>query len=266
MSAKKQVILFVDLLGVRSRWIKGGKNAAELAFQDFRNLVAHSIKGRKPDDLIHGLIETDAAALTFASVQSALDVGKKMFAAAFEQVKHNQHRRPWLRGCIVARDGDGSLRTASTFSEPISQVELMLYNPALLNAISVEKSGFKGMRLLVSKDLISSALTTHNKLSIEGFSFITLKKLRNSTYPKRIEEGFIDYFWMATADAERLTAMERIMALRLRASAHDAEEFAQAAATQVVFHECAAIIGSLRTRHHFQNLKKEKRAAKSKQP
>ena len=120
--------------------------------------------------------------------------------------------------------------------------------------------------LIVSKDLITSALTTANKLSIGGFSFITLKKLRNSTYPKRIEEGFIDYFWMATDDAERLTAMERIMALRLRASAHDAEEFAQAAATQVVFHECAAIIGSLRTRLHFQSLKKRRRAVKSQQP
>lgn len=265
MSEKHQVILFVDLLGVRSRWLKGGREAAELAFQDFRNLIAYSIKGRQPNDLIHGLIETDAAALTFASVQSALDVGKKMFTAAFEQTKQDQNRRPWLRGCIVARDGDGSLRTASNFSGPISQVELMLYNPALLNAISVEKSGFKGMRLLVSKELISAALTTENKLSIGGFSFITLKKLRNSTYPKRIEEGFIDYFWMATDDAVRLTAMERIMALRLRASAHDIEEFAQAAATQVVFHECAAIIGSLRTRHHFQSLKKERRKAKSQQ-
>ncbi len=126
MSEKHQVILLVDLLGVRSRWLKGGRDAAELAFQDFRNLVAHSIKGRQPDDLIHGLIETDAAALTFGSVQSALDVGKKMFAAAFEQTKQDENHRPWLRGCIVARDGDDSLRTAPKFSGPISQVEVML--------------------------------------------------------------------------------------------------------------------------------------------
>ncbi|MEY3480256.1 MAG: hypothetical protein RIQ71_1031 [Verrucomicrobiota bacterium] len=265
MSERRQVIFFVDLLGARSRWSKGGRAAAELAFQDFRNLIAHSIKGRQSDELIHGLIETDAAALTFANVQSALDVGKKMFSAAFEQTKNEKSRRPWLRGCIVARDGDSPLRTASNFSGPISQVELMLYNPALLNAISVEKSGFKGMRLLVSKTLISPVLTKENKLSIGSLSFITLKKLRNSTYPKRIEGGFIDYLWMATEDAERLTAMERIMARRLRASAHDAEEFAQAAATQVLFHECAAIIGSLLTRQYFQSLKTGRRAAKSQQ-
>ena len=261
-----QVILFVDLLGVRSRWLKGGREAAERAFQDFQNLISHSIKGRQPDDLIHGLIETDAAALTFATVQSALEVGRRMFTVAFAQTGKDKTTRPWLRGCIVARGGGGGLRTVSHFGGPIAQVELMLYNPALLNAISVEKSGFKGMRLLVSKDLVSPPLITANRLSIGEFSFITLKKLRNSTYPKRIEEGFIDYFWMATDDAERLTAMERIMARRLRESAHDGEELAQAAATQVVFHECSAIIGSLRTRLHFQKLKKARRAAKGQSP
>ena len=98
MSEPKQVILFVDLLGVRARWLKGGRAAAEEAFQDFRNLIAYSNKGQNPEDLIHGLIETDAAALTFSSLPTALEVGRRMFSAAFNQIRTDEQRRPWLRG------------------------------------------------------------------------------------------------------------------------------------------------------------------------
>jgi hypothetical protein len=256
------VILFVDLLGVRSRWLRGGRPEAEAAFQDFRNLIAHGLRGCPANELIEGTIETDAAALTFSDVHPALRVAKRLFLAAFNQTARRESRRPWLRGCIVPRDGESELRTGSAFSGPLAQVKLMLYKPALLDAIAVEKSGYRGMRLLVSRDLVNSALNAATKLSIDGFSFIPLKKVRSSYYPKRVEETYVDYFWMATDDPAELTSLERVMALRLRASALDPEEFAQAAATQVLFHECSAIIGSLRTRKEFQDRKTARRVSR----
>jgi len=39
MSEAHPVILFVDLLGVRARWLKGGRGAAEAAFKKFRNMI-----------------------------------------------------------------------------------------------------------------------------------------------------------------------------------------------------------------------------------
>jgi len=66
MSAKtNRVILFVDLLGVRSRWLKGGRDEAEKAFKEFRTLIASSLKNANMDHLVHGLVESDAVALTF---------------------------------------------------------------------------------------------------------------------------------------------------------------------------------------------------------
>jgi hypothetical protein len=52
--------------------------------------------------------------------------------------------------------------------------------------------------------------------------------------------------------------MERTMSSRLRIAATDQEEFSQAAATQVMFHESAAMFGSIETRVKFQEQKKHK--------
>ena len=37
-------ILFVDVLGVKSRWISGGRNAAEEVFLKFQDIVSKAIR------------------------------------------------------------------------------------------------------------------------------------------------------------------------------------------------------------------------------
>ncbi|MGA2137604.1 MAG: hypothetical protein ABSH14_01960 [Verrucomicrobiia bacterium] len=252
MSASdSQVVLFVDLLGVRSKWLKDGREGAERAFKRFRTMVASSIHRSGAEKVIHGLVESDAVALTFSEVQPALEVAKRMYTAAFEDVG----RRVWLRGCIVRHNDKDELRTAKTFGGPLSQVQLMLYSAALLDAISVEKSGFKGMRLLVERQLITPAVRNAAKQPMGHLNFIPLTKLRNSTYPKRLEETFVDYLWMGTTDRDRFKELGKMMAVRLRMAANEPEEFAQAGATQVVFHECAAILSSVGGKVHYRELK-----------
>ncbi len=252
MSLKpKRVILFVDLLGVRSRWLKGGRDEAEKAFKGFRTLVAASFKNANMDHLEHGLVESDAVALTFSDLQTALAVAKAMFLAAFGR----PNRKIWLRGCIVSHGEGDTLRKATTYSGKLSKVELMLYSEGLLEAISVEKSGFKGMRLLVERELITSDVRAVIKQPMGHLNFIPVTKLRDSTYPKRLDDTFMDYLWMGTTDRDEFEELRSVMAVRLRLAANEPEEFIQAAATQVVFHECTAILSSLGGKVHYRGIK-----------
>lgn len=74
------------------------------------------------------------------------------------------------------------------------------------------------------------------------------KKLANSAYPGRIASGYSDYLWMARQEEDDWRRLKLFMSKRLRWCAQDAEEFLQAAATQVVFNETVAIFRSLEAR------------------
>jgi hypothetical protein len=259
---KKPVILFVDVLGVRSKWLSGGQPAAEAAFQEFRTLIAASMKGTVSDSLVRGVVESDSAALTFSSLLPALDAAKALYSAAFRR----KRGRVWLRGCIVSLDGHDALRTSTTFSGKLDKIELNLYSKPLLEAIAVEKSGFKGMRLLVESSLINAEVRATVKQPIGHLNFIPLCKLKAMHYPKRIDRLFVDYLWMASIDRDEFDDMRSIMAVRLRGAAGDPEEFSQAAATQVVFHECGAILGSLGGKVHYRTLTDAERAEEEAAP
>lgn len=74
------------------------------------------------------------------------------------------------------------------------------------------------------------------------------KKLANSAYPGRIASGYSDYLWMARQEEDDWRRLKLFMSKRLRWRAQDAEEFLQAAATQVLFNETVAIFRSLEAR------------------
>jgi hypothetical protein len=63
---------------------------------------------------------------------------------------------------------------------------------------------------------------------------------------------------MQSEELEMRQQVGRTMASRLRIAAADQEEFLQAAATQVMFFESAAMFGSIETRVKFQRRKKSK--------
>ncbi|MCP5489321.1 MAG: hypothetical protein H7A43_11820 [Verrucomicrobia bacterium] len=257
------VILFVDMLGVRSRWHEGGRDAAEAAFQAFRNLIAYSLRGAPPSQVIRGVVETDAAAITCSSVDVALDIGRRLYLATFQQTERNLDNRYWLRGVIAPLTSDRPLRTETHFAASISQVDIVIYDQELLDAIQVEKSGIKGMRLLVDRTLVTPELNRQLAITVGTFKFIPIKRLRNSSYPGKVADGYLDYFWMASGNEDTSTRFDRLMALRLRHASKKSEEFAQAAATQVLFHECAAIIGSLRTRQYWQQQKVKRKSGQT---
>ncbi|MEM9380479.1 MAG: hypothetical protein AAGB93_11070, partial [Planctomycetota bacterium] len=113
-----------------------------------------------------------------------------------------------------------------------------------LDAIAVERSGFKGMRVLIDDRLVDRALKDHFKIATKTAPLIPFRKLGHSGYPESVAGGFQDFFWMA-APPDEWEVLAKQMAKRLRWAAKDSEEFVHAAATQVVYHEVLSIKLSL---------------------
>lgn len=237
-------LLFVDMLGVKSRWHQEGRPGAELAFQEFEGLVTDAITTAAQDNVLSGIIESDAAAIVCSSQSAAVSAGCALFRSAFATAATGRHRRPWLRGAIIPYTGHLSLRT--TRESAANSVITSVYQPALLDAIAVEKAGFKGMRLLISTELVNDALRNDHCFDLEnGQRLHVFKRTTHSGYPGRLDAGYDDVLWMASANLDEWKARRWAMARRLRYSSKDPDEFVQAAATQVLFHEYSAILGSL---------------------
>jgi hypothetical protein len=126
---------------------------------------------------------------------------------------------------------------------PFAHLSVHRYSGPFLDAISVERSGFKGMRILIEDVLVNDALREAVRIPVAGRRLIPLRRLDHSEYRAN---GFQDWLWMLPDDEDVWARRRRQMATRLRWAVRDSEEFLQAAATQVVFNECEAIRASLR--------------------
>jgi len=241
------VVAFIDLLGVRARWHRGGREEAEAAFSRLRQLVAYAIRETNPSTIVNGAVETDASAVVFESTDEAVRYAQTLYLHAFKSATRRQHNRIWLRGTLTRVDDPRNLRSESDL--PINP-KIKVYNlePGLLEAISVEKSGFKGMRLIIEEALVTDSVRQAFTIKVRGQAFYPFRKLTNSAYPGRIENGFQDFLWMAHQKEADWRRVKHLMAARLRWSAQSPEEFLQAASTQVVFNESVAIFRSLQAK------------------
>jgi hypothetical protein len=240
------VILFVDLLGARSRWQRGGIDTALTAFDHFTRFM---IAAAKPDltAVVDGAIETDAAAFVCSDLNFALSIAQRAFMRAFDTPKGDQTERLWIRGAIVPA-GEGALRTERSAYGDAGNVKIFTYSREFFDAVSVEKSGFRGMRLLVRGSLLTPSARKTIAIPVGNRFLVPVKRLRHSTYPRGPAEDLQDFLWMASSEPADWERAQRRMSSRFRDSTGDQEEFAQAAATQVLFHEATAIFQSV----HFK--------------
>lgn len=236
-------LLFIDMLGVKARWIENGRDGAEAAFKRLGDLAAVAATSIKPEVLISAFAESDAFCAEVSNVDDALRIAERIYRAAFEKDYERSETRTWLRGVIVRGDGK-ELRSSISPLVNLPTFHRNSYSGPLLDAINVEKSGFRGMRLLVASDLIDDSLRKRHMVTSDGLKLAKITRLQSSYYPKRTE-SFEDYLWFAPASKKQWSNYETIMATRLRLSAKLQDEFVQAAATQVVFHEVRAIFSSL---------------------
>lgn len=243
-----QVILFVDLLGARRKWQEGGVERATKAFTSFSRLVIAAFRSISATSIVRGGVETDSAMFIFDSAVSALNAARELYKIAFQKNIEKSGKRLWLRGSLVL-DGDNEfIRKETSGQRELSNVKFVSYSKQALDAISIEKSGFKGMRLLIRKNVIDESLRESMKISCDTHFFQPLRKLRHSSYPQESKSEFVDYLWMAEKNENEWNEMVLCMMDRMRYAAKFPEEFAQAASTQVVFHECAALRQSVISR------------------
>jgi hypothetical protein len=238
------VVAFLDLLGVRSRWHAGGRASAEAAFARLEALVSETLTRLAPRSLRDGAIETDSAALVFAATEDALAFVRELFSDAFVAPRKATDERFWIRGTVTAIQNRGPLRHSAQLPEQ-GKVRVFRLDGGLLDAIAVEKSGFKGMRIVVEEKLLTPAVRSHFRVPAGSRTLDAFKSLTNSVYPRRIAHVYEDFLWMARSEEAEWRKLERSMSDRLRWSARDGEEFVQAASTQVVFNETVAIFRSL---------------------
>ncbi|MBA7565964.1 hypothetical protein ES708_07651 [subsurface metagenome] len=242
------VILFIDMLGARKRWRNGGVAESMPTFYRFKKMVNIAARQAPAEEVLDGIIETDAAMLVCRSTVEAAGIARRLFLVAFANRMNSTACRDWYRGCIVPHTDGEFLRADDALREPVQEVRAFRYSESALEAVSVEKSGFKGMRLLVKSALIDANVHAQMKIPFGTHTLIPFRKLNYSHYPARVAGEYTDFLWMACQSESDWYDLTLHMTSRLRYAGRDQEELAQAAATQIVFHECAAIRQSVISR------------------
>lgn len=257
------ILLFIDRLGVRNIWRHYGRAGAEEAFRRFEKLIAEAIEPEAPFSVLSGVVESDAAAVTCSDIGVATRIARRAFLSAFLSGESSAESRVWLRGVIVPQEDELNLFQSTTNKCGHSQLKIARFSGPLLDAIALEKCGFKGMRVLVKGGLglekRDFARHAHVILAEEEGKkrFTPFRKIHGLGYPGPLPAGYRDFLWMSCSDESEWEHLKGVMVRRLRWSAGDPPEFEQAAATQSVFHECGNMIGSIKNSKN--NLRGDKR-------
>jgi hypothetical protein len=241
-------LVLVDVLGVRARWETHGADGAQEAFSALRSLVETALEDAQGSMVLEAVLESDAALILCGSTNAALRLAGSLFLHAFADRTPTQERRDriWLRGVVLPRPVGlrlDHLRVRATIRADEVPIYVDQLAPELLAAIAAEKSGFKGMRLLVHPRLLTSRVREHATVSFSsgGEPISTILRLSGNSYTPRLK-GFEDLLWMATNEEIVWKDLTNRMARRLRLAAHDLGELPQAASTQVLFDACESVL------------------------
>ena len=144
------VLLFIDMMGVRYRWLTEGRKGVQHAFKVFSQLIRKALAEQTRDSVVAGGVESDPAALICTDLSTASKIAKGVFWSAFLSARTPSDPRIWLRGVIVPAGEDVDLRWNEPLTHGQPEVMVAKYSSSLLDAIAVEKCGFKGMRVLLT--------------------------------------------------------------------------------------------------------------------
>ena len=244
-------ILCIDLLCARSKWRRGGADAALGCFEDFADLALDTASTLDVAAEILGDIEGDWCALVCPSPASALALGRRIFRRAWLETRTPDDARLWLRGIVIAADQIIPARNTEKDVE-MPNMRRTQFTAAAMNAMTALRTGIQGMRLLVADSILNDPLRGTFRIPLGKLGVIPFRRMNFTPYPGSVQNGFQDFLWMAETPQEWGNYTMRIKQ-RMLWSAADPEEFAHAAATQVLFHECDSILQSV-TRKNMQSL------------
>jgi len=235
-------LLCIDLLGTKARWRFGGHDAAGAAFEDFADLILDTAATLDVAAKVVGEIEADWCAVS-CPTEAAFALARRVFRRAWLETRTPDDSRLWLRGVLVPFDEKATIRT-TTADDELHGVRRTWFSPAAMQSVGILRAGYQGMRLLVADALLNDHLRGMFRIPLGRLGVIPFRRMNYTPYPGATQRGFQDFLWMAETHQEWGQYALR-MKQRMLWCASDAEEFAQAAATQIVFHECDAILQSV---------------------
>jgi hypothetical protein len=245
----QRAILFVDLLGVQKMWLTGGAHGVKARISEFSAFVIQQVNELPPGLQLDGeqsiVVSGDSVSVICRDVEHAIGVGVHLFTQAFFNGR-TASSPFWLRGTIG--------RWLSTDLTIVRSVPIragsqlvgthFINEDDLLGVLALEKSGFRGMRLILDGTMISREQLFNR--TWDGFKrpLRTITRLKDCTYPEGA--GYVDVLWMASSE-DQYNRLRGIMDGRFGKSARDQEEFTQAAWTQLVFNSVETLIWVCRT-------------------
>jgi hypothetical protein len=236
-------LLCIHMLGARARWRTGGHEAAVATFEDFADLVLDTTSTIDVASSIVGDIESDWCAIVCPSTESALALGRRIFRRAWLESRTPEDSRLWLRGVVMPYEDTSSPR-ATEQDDELKGIKRTWFSPSTLPAMSALNTGFHGMRLLVADSLLNDQIRGTFRIPLGRLGVIPFRRMNYTPYPGVVQRGFQDFMWMAETEQEWGQYTMR-MKQRMLWSAADADEFHVASSTQIVFHECDAILQSV---------------------
>jgi hypothetical protein len=175
--------------------------------------------------------------------ESALALARRLFRRAWLAPRMPDDPRTWLRGAVCAGGEEARPRDVQDLRE-LPGLCRVTYGEATLAALTVLRSGFRGMRILVAESLLDDELRGMFRIPFGRLGVIPFRHMNHTPYPPGLAAGWQDFLWMAEAFPDWGQYVLR-MKQRVLWSSREPEESVQAAATQVVFHETDAILQSV---------------------
>jgi len=247
----RTAILLVDLLGVQKMWQQGGATKVKARIEEFNEFVLNKIN-YLPSELHRDgeytlILSGDSFVVTCNDIDQAVGIGIHMFTQAFYE-SDNASSPFWLRGAISSwKNQYLVMNTVQVSAKGLQIGTRYVSEDDYLNVLALEKSGFKGMRLIVDRKLLPSYGTAYTKLW-SGFTkplYLTCR-LEQCSYPMDTAGSqFVDILWMAEKE-DRFNSLRNIMAKRFKNTTRDPDEFVQAAWTRATFDQVDSLVWSCR--------------------
>jgi hypothetical protein len=237
-------LLYVDMLGMKARYHRGGTRAAQSGYRLLAELVQQGLEALPDGHAVRGGVQSDAVCLQFASAVDAVLVGRKLFADTFR--RSNRSNLLWVRGVIVQGEPEMPIETTKQLQETTPEVFVREFAPPLVRAIHAEQSGFHGQRLLIESKLASREKVDQALRQEIGNGHLSpTHRLRYSKYPPPTGR-YRDVLWPVPEDLEDWPSLCRRMLDRLRWASDGGDlAFLHASATHLLFEEISSILHSL---------------------
>jgi hypothetical protein len=247
----KTAILYIDLLGVQQLWSLGGAIAVGDRIHEFNDFVIRQL-GFLPGDIHRDgeytvILSGDSLTVTCQDFDQAVGLGTHLFKQAF--YARSVSKPLWLRGAISPWHNQYIPHNTRPIHAKGMQVGTeYVAEDDYLHVLALEKSGFRGMRLIVNRDFLVDYGSYHTR-QWDGMHrplhFVT--RLREEhMYP--IGNNYADILWMADS-ADHYARLKGIMAQRFKRATADIGELNQAAWTRAVFDQVESLIWMCRQEH-----------------